>query len=61
MLMVESFNAKSFALIAYFFLTAPPLIVGAISVMLTGMSIGEIHKQAHHAHREHEESRIIEP
>ncbi len=59
MLMVESFNAKSFALIAYFFLTAPPLIVGAISVMLTGMSIGEIHKQAHHAHREHEASRII--
>ncbi len=60
LLMVESMNAKSFALIAYFFLTAPPLIVGAISVMLTGMSIGEIHKQAHHAHREHEESRIIE-
>ena len=57
-LMVESFNAKSFALIAYFFLTAPPLIVGAIAVMLTGMSIGEIHKQAHHAHREHEDSRI---
>jgi uncharacterized protein (TIRG00374 family) len=61
LLMVESFNAKSFALIAYFFLTAPPLIVGAISVALTGMSIGEMHKQAHHAHREHEQSRIILP
>jgi len=59
MLMVESFNAKSFALIAYFFITAPPLVVGAISVMLTGMSIGEIHKHAHHAQREHEKSRKV--
>jgi uncharacterized membrane protein YbhN (UPF0104 family) len=59
MLMVESFNAKSFALIAYFFITAPPLVVGAISVMLTGMSIGEIHKQANHAHREHEATRKV--
>jgi hypothetical protein len=57
MLMVESFNAKSFSLIAWFFLTAPPLLVGAIFVMLTGMSIGEIHKQAHHAKREHEAAR----
>jgi hypothetical protein len=56
-LMVESVNAKSFSLIAWFFLTAPPLVIGAIFVMLTGMSIGEIHKQAHHAQREHEEAR----
>jgi uncharacterized protein (TIRG00374 family) len=59
MLMVESFNAKSFSLIAYFFITAPPLVVGAIAVMLTGMSIGEIHKHAHHARREHEATRKI--
>ncbi len=57
MLMVEAANANSFALIAYFFLTAPPLVIGAGTVMLTGLSIGELHKQAHHAHREHEESR----
>jgi glycosyltransferase 2 family protein len=61
MLMVESFNAKSFAVIAYFFLTAPPLVVGAIAVMLTGLSLGEIHKQAHHAHREHAEQQQIAP
>jgi uncharacterized protein (TIRG00374 family) len=60
MLMVESFNAKSFAAIAYFFVTAPPLIVGAITVMLSGLNIGELHKQANHAHREHEESRVAE-
>jgi len=59
LLMVEPFNAKSFALIAYFFITAPPMVVGAIAVMLTGMSIGEIHKQAHHARREHEATRKI--
>ena len=53
MLLVETGNAKSFALIAYFFITVSPMVVGAIAVMLTGLSIGELHKQAHHAHREH--------
>ncbi len=57
MLMVEPLNAKSFALIAYFFMTVPALAVGAITVLLTGFSIGELHKQAHHAHREHEDTR----
>ncbi|WP_180540730.1 lysylphosphatidylglycerol synthase transmembrane domain-containing protein [Nevskia soli] len=56
-LMVESFNAKSFALIAYVVMQWTPALVGVLCVALTGMSIGEIHKQAHHAHRENEELR----
>lgn len=54
MLMVESFNAKSFSAILYVVITASSGIVGGIAVMLTGLSVGELHKQAHHAHREHE-------
>lgn len=55
-LMVERFNATSFALIAYVAMQWTPALVGAICVALTGMSIGEIHKHAHHAHREHQDA-----
>jgi hypothetical protein len=43
-------------------LTIPPLIVGFIAVLLTGLTLGEIHHHAHHhVHTQRHPSETLNP
>jgi uncharacterized membrane protein YbhN (UPF0104 family) len=49
---VESSVASGLSVLMWAALTLPPLIAGFIAVLLTGLTLGEIHHHAHHhAHK----------
>ena len=59
---VESSVASGLSVLIWAALTIPPLIVGFIAVLLTGLTLGEIHHHAHHhAHAQPGPSKILNP
>jgi len=50
---VEHSVAQELAFLMWAALTLPLLIAGFVAVLLTGLSIGEIHRHAHAHHRKH--------
>jgi glycosyltransferase 2 family protein len=58
---VESGVASGLSVLIWAALTIPPLIVGFVAVLLTGLTLGEIHHHAHHAHSEHDPSKVLNP
>jgi len=59
---VESGVASGLSVLIWAAVTLPPLIVGFIAVLLTGLSLGEIHHHAHHhVHTQRDHSRILDP
>jgi ABC-type molybdate transport system permease subunit len=59
---VESGVASGLSVLIWAALTLPPLIVGFIAVLLTGLSLGEIHHHAHHhVHTQRGHSTILDP
>ena len=51
LLLVEHGNALIFAQIMFWFLTLPLVVGGAIAVGFAGLSLGDLHRQAHTAHK----------
>ncbi|HKW99895.1 MAG TPA: lysylphosphatidylglycerol synthase transmembrane domain-containing protein [Bryobacteraceae bacterium] len=57
MFSVEPNVALELSVLMWAAMTLPPLIVGFVAVLLTGLSIGEIHRHAHAHHRHYLERR----
>jgi uncharacterized protein (TIRG00374 family) len=59
---VESSVASGLSVLIWAALTIPPLIVGFVAVLLTGLTLGEIHHHAHHhVHTQREPSKVLSP
>ena len=58
MLAAGPMEAKIFSVILYFAHTLPPIIVGAVVLLFTGLKLGEVHT---HAKKAHHSGRAIEP
>ena len=58
---VESSVASGLSVLIWAALTLPPLIVGFVAVLLTGLNIGDIHRHAHYHARGDRERRKSRP
>jgi len=56
MLSAGPMEAKIFSVILYFAHTLPPIIIGAIVLLFTGLKLGEVHTHARKAHHSGPES-----
>ena len=50
---IDKTTSAGFSVVAYAALTFPPLIAGALVLMLTGLNIGEVRHHAHSARRDY--------
>jgi uncharacterized protein (TIRG00374 family) len=50
---IDKTTSAGFAVVAYAALTFPPIIAGALVLMLTGLNIGEVRHHAHSARRDY--------
>lgn len=57
LLLVEHANAQIFAEIAFWMLTLPAAIGGAIAIAAAGFDLGDLQRHARHAHRAHRTGR----